>query len=221
MVMFLEQARGDTNAGVTHAASLDNLAKILASKETGRYINKMRQNTLELGPASKSYCKQFFESFPNYYIWPMKYGFEDRETLVSHVTSSNSDETLGYEKRIQNILDLVCFDIYHKRFNKAHEMLLQEKTQSLITAYTQEYTTMTKNTTTPTTTPTESDVVLQAANLLSLYHDLMGSFYQLNCQLGKAETEYSKALHYNKNNLDAKLKSILLFVEYGETHTVC
>ena len=41
----------------------------------------------------------------------MKYGFEDRETLVSHMNSSINDESLGYNQRINNILDLICFDL--------------------------------------------------------------------------------------------------------------
>ena len=40
--MFIEQTRGENSASTTYAPNLDKLAKILASKETSKYINKMR-----------------------------------------------------------------------------------------------------------------------------------------------------------------------------------
>lgn len=75
--MLIEQSKGE-NTGAAHAAAVDKLAKTLAAKETSKYMNKMRENKIKLGPATKGYSKQFFESFPSYYVWGSKYASYDR-----------------------------------------------------------------------------------------------------------------------------------------------
>lgn len=203
MVMLLEQSKGDSSGGAAHASALDRLAKILASKETNKLFTKMKHNTVNLGPASKGFNKQFFESFPNYYVWPMKYAFHDREALAAATLCDDSSAEgveISAERRLGHLLDLICFDIYHKRFHKAQELLTTDKIKQLVES------------------ANINEISADYKKSLSLYYDLLGSFYQLSCRLGDAETAYNTALEFNSDNLDARLKLIVLFIEFGETH---
>lgn len=199
MVLLLEQAKGDQTGGSAHASALDRLAKILASKETNKLFTQMKHNNVNLGPASKGFNKQFFESFPNYYIWPMKYAFHDRETLAASTLSDDNSEEINSETRLTHMLDLICFDIFHKRFNKAQELLVSDKIKQIVESIN------------------INDISTDYKKLLSLYYDLVGSFYQLSCRLGDAEAAYTTALEFNSENLDARLKLIVLYIEFGET----
>ena len=78
-VMLAEQMKGGDATAQGPAA--DKLAKLLASKEAIKHINKMRQNKMPEASCvlpAKSFCKQFFESFPAYYKWSALYAKQDR-----------------------------------------------------------------------------------------------------------------------------------------------
>lgn len=206
MVMLLEQAKGDPSGGAVNAAALDRLAKILASKETNKLFAKMKLNNVNLGSASKSFNKQFFESFPNYYIWPMKYAHHDRETLAAATLSDENSEESNSETRLTHMLDLICFDIYHKRFAKAHDLLVADKIKQLVESAAASVDMSDSN----------SISSKESRKSISLYYDLLGSFYQLSCRLGDAAAAYITALEFNSDNLDARLKLIVLYIEFGE-----
>ncbi len=91
-------------------------------------------------------------------------------------------------------LTLICFDLHHKRFTRAFQDLTSA--ESLLSS---DYT---------TSNPSLKD--------LSLYHDIKGSYLQLICKLGAAESEYMKAIELYPDNIDSRLKLIMLYTEFGE-----
>ena len=86
--------------------------------------------------------------------------------------------------------------------NPVTKMLVQSATASVSTA---EY---------------SPEINAQLVVNLSTYHELLGSFQQLLCKLGQAETEFRIALELNPKNINAKLKLIMLLGEFGEYDTV-
>lgn len=200
-VMLAEQMKGaDVSA---YAASVDKLSKIVAAKETSRHMAELRKNTHIYSAPSKSFSKQFFESFPSFYRWKAEFGAVDRESLVASVGGKEEDPL---PDRVKHTLDLIKFEIFSKRFAKAFEsldnsvtkLLMQTAASSVLTA---EY---------------APEVTAQLTANLSSYHELLGSYLQLHCKLGNAEDEYRTALVLNPANIDAKLKLIMLAGEFGE-----
>jgi hypothetical protein len=76
----------------SYGLAIDKLAKVLAAKETARHMIKARNNllnisipgTIETGSSMppKSYCKQFFESFPAHYRWNVAFANMDRYFML-------------------------------------------------------------------------------------------------------------------------------------------
>ena len=66
----------------THALAVDKLAKHVAGKETAKHLKKMKRNEVEVSLPTKSFCNQFFESFPSYYKWSVIYATTERYVYV-------------------------------------------------------------------------------------------------------------------------------------------
>ena len=80
-VTLCEQMNGKPDDAGREAT--DRLSKIVAAKQTAKHMAKMARNELNMLPPvspypPKSYCKQFFESFPAYYRWKVTYASTDR-----------------------------------------------------------------------------------------------------------------------------------------------
>ena len=74
--MLAEQMKqGDATS---HAMAVDKLAKQVAAKETSKHLKRMRKDEVEVGLPTKSFCNQFFESFPSYYKWSVVYAESER-----------------------------------------------------------------------------------------------------------------------------------------------
>jgi hypothetical protein len=140
----------------------------------------------------------------------MPYSFCFRESLQI-VAAQTASETASFEKRIESVLNLVCFDLYHKRFVKAFETLKAEATTTLLVAAETELLTL---------SDMSSDNDVELRTQLALYHDLIGSYDQLTCKFGSAVKEYEKALMFVPKYLDSRLKLAMVEIEVGNFEKV-
>jgi len=190
------------------AGPVDKLAKKIAAKKAAKLMTELKNNAHTYSPPSKTFSKQFFESFPAAYRWKSEFSNIDRESLVAAVGSSEEDPL---SDRVRYTLTLIQFEIYHKRFIKALDMINSPVTKILFSSATASL--LTAESYSP-----ETKASLESN--LSTYHELLGSFQQLLCKLGNAETEFRIALDLNPKNINAKLKLIMLLGEYSEYDTV-
>lgn len=182
---------------------IDKLAKKLASKNAAQLMNELKNNSHVYPVPSKTFSKQFFESFPSCYRWKSDFLDVDRESLVIATGWSEED---SLPERVQYTLNLIQFEIFHKRFTKAFEIISNPVTKMLIQSATSSV----------SIAESSPEIRSQMLANLSTYHELLGSFEQIVCQLGNAEVEFRIALELNPDNFDAKLKLIMLLAEFGE-----
>jgi tetratricopeptide (TPR) repeat protein len=181
---------------------IDEIVRKIALKDTIAIFAKIRSSKDRQLP-TRSYCRNFLETFPSQHRWISKYkdSCELKNELEENI--NNAKESGDNIDILDYTLRLASYNIANGTYSSGFQLVKECEANVLSLELLSN-----KDKVTPSS--------VHHAVLLSLQMELYGTELHLKCNLNDSMLAYQRALVYNPLNFEASLKLASIHLEIGE-----
>jgi tetratricopeptide (TPR) repeat protein len=187
---------------------ISDLSKMVAVEKADKTLTDIRVNASgnQRSLPSKAYCRNSMEAYPNCYEWKHHYygisrdqlwqSYQETKERTETSIASSSASLVDWITFVEKALDVVKYDLSHDAFKKSFDLL--NEVSSLSSSFA------------------SSAATSSSSSILSVFHELLGTYYHLLFKIEEATKEYEKSLGYDSSNINAHLKFSVVLLENGE-----
>lgn len=167
------------------AEKMDYLAKKVAATEAKKYLSNDNSSTVL---ATKSVCRNFFDTYPSTHQWILKYKGANIKSLNDsdgHIEGERNDET-----NLNAILQTTYYYIANGSYSKAFENIAGVEIADI-----------------------DEDISIEYKKLISKVLELRGVEKQLKRNYKEARALYERAIAYDSGNFESTLKIASIMID--------